>query len=217
MTGKQAYQRQDDGQTAKQKDELDQLFEILEASDANELLGAVNAGLGNYDDAVLWSQTESYRKGLIAHTLVAGLFVERSITEAKKWLAENGTTFFKESEMDVKSFDPFEKAVDKGKFEVGEYESSWNAKRRYGEMIWRRFDTADKAVTEKQHAAMVKATGMEPGEYIPMFWDMFAGKHDMSRSHGAELLKLYLGDHYTFDGSEEEAEQAKTGLLRRRT
>lgn len=219
MTGKQAFSNGDGSDSpARQKDELDHLTDILQQSSANEILDEVNAGLGNYDDDVLWSQTESYRKGLIAHTAVSGLLIKRTIDEAKKFLAEHGTSFYSESEMDVRTFEPYDEAVDAGTFEPGEYESSWNAKRRYAEEIWKALGQADKAITQEQRAAMVKATGMEPGEWIPMFWDMFAGKHDMSRSHGAELLKLYLGDHYTFDGNaEEEAEQAKSGILRRRS
>lgn len=218
MTGKQAFAQPSDNGAPRQKDELDQLFEILEQSDANEILGAVNAGLGNYDDDLLWSQAESYRKGLIAHTLVAGLLIERAIEDAKRWLADNGTAFYDESEMDVRTFEPFDKAVDSGEVAIDLKESSWNAKRRYGEKIWQSLDQAERAITKEQRAAIVKATGMEPGEWIPLNWDMFAGKHDMSRSHHAELLKLYLGDHYTFDGNgEEEAEQTKRGILRSRS
>jgi len=217
MTGKSAFKRNGDDSTARQKDEIDQLFEVLESSDANEILEAVNAGLGNYDDNLLWSQTESYRKGIVAQTLVADVLIKRSIDEAKKWLAENGTQFYNETEMDVNDFRPFEEAVERGDVDVADDESTWTAKRRYANEIWQSFDVADEAVTTEQRAAIVKATGMEPGEWIPLFWDMFAGKHDMSRSHGAELLKLYLGDHYTFQGNEEEAEQKKAGLLRRRS
>jgi len=218
MTGKSAFKRNCDAEgTARQKDEIDQLFEVLESSDANEILEAVNAGLGNYDDDLLWSQTESYRKGIVAQTLVADVLIKRTIDEAKKWLAENGTQFYKETDMDPKHFRPFEDAVEKGDVDIEADESTWSAKRRYADEIWRSFDVADQAVTPEQRAAMVKATGMEPGEWIPLFWDMFAGKHDMSRSNGAELLKLYLGDHYTFQGDEEDAEQTKRGILRRRS
>lgn len=215
MTGTQALGNGDTG-APKQKDELDQLFEIIESSDANEILQKVNAGVGNYDDELVWSQTESYRKGLEAHTLVAGLLIQRAIHDAKKWLAENGTAFYNEDEMDVRTYKPFDKAVNAGDVTWDERESSWTAKRRYGEEIWRSFDQAEESITKEQRAAMVKATGMEPGEWIPMNWDMFAGKHEISRGRAAELLKLYLGDHHTFEGDGEDVEQAKSGILRRR-
>jgi hypothetical protein len=212
MTAQQTIRSNGQDGPDRPKDDLDQLFEVLESSDANEILEAVNSGLGNYDDNLLWSQTESYRKGLVAQTLVADVLVKRAIDEAKEYLADHGTAFFKETDMDVRQFDAFdaETMVDEG-------ESSWKAKRRHAEKIWRHMDEADEAVTEEQYATIVKATGMRPEEWMPMFWDMFAGKHDMSRSHGAELLKLYLGDRYEFRGNEEDGEAKKRGILRSRS
>jgi hypothetical protein len=216
MTAQQTIRSNGQDGPERPKDDLDQLFEVLESSDANEILEAVNSGLGNYDDNLLWSQTESYRKGLVAQTLVADVLVKRAIDEAKEYLADHGTAFFKDTDMDVKQFKPFEKSNDSAA-EVGEDESTWTAKKRYAEKIWRHMDEADEAVTEEQYATIVKATGMRPEEWIPMFWDMFAGKHDMSRSHGAELLKLYLGDRYEFRGNEEDGEAKKRGILRGRS
>lgn len=213
MTGKQALRG--NGQNSKQdpRDELEQVTRILESSDANEVLERVNAGLGNYDDSMLWQQEDSYRKGLIAHTGFSSLLTQRAIDQTKRELARNGIAFYDEQQNKAKEYDPME---DDDEFVEGEKQSSWNAEREYGEKIWKRLGRADKAITEKQVAAVIKTTGLEPGQWIPMFWDMFIGKHEMSRSLDAELIRLFLGEMYTVrDNAEEEA--TTQGILRSRT
>jgi len=211
MTSKQALRQNGDDGTRQVKDELDQVTEVLDSSDANQLLELVNAGLGNYDEKMLFGQGESYRKGLIAHTGFSSLVTKRAILQTKKQLAREGITFWDDKGNTVDSFDPM--AED----DIGDKQSRWNAEREYGEEIWQRLGDAAEPIPEKQLAAVIKTTGLEPGQWIPMFWDMFVGKHEMSRSLNAELVRLYLGDMYTFRGGEEEAEQTKNSILRRRS
>lgn len=212
MTGKQALRSNGDSDNQGPRDELEQVTRILESSNANELLERVNAGLGNYDDSMLFGQEESYRKGLIAHTGFSSLLTKRAIEQTKRTLARDGIAFYDEEGKEPKQYDPMEDA----EFVEGEKQSSWNAEREYGEKIWRKLGRADKAITEKQLAAIVKTTGLEPGQWIPLFWDMFIGKHEMSRSLDAELIRLYLGEMYTVRDNADD-EHTTQSLLRSRS
>lgn len=213
MTGKQALRSNGDKADQGPRDELEQVTRILESSDANELLEEVNAGVGNYDDKMLFGQEESYRKGLIAHTGFSSLLTKRAIDQTKRELARNGIAFYDEQQNKAKQYPPMDKDDE---FVEGEKQSSWNAEREYGEQIWQKLGRADQAITEKQLAAVIKTTGLEPGTWIPMFWDMFIGRHEMSRSLDAELIRLYLGEMYTVRGDEADDEHTKQSLLRRR-
>jgi hypothetical protein len=211
VTQKQALTSNgDDAQEV--RDQLDQIGKVLDSSDANELLERVNAGLGNYDDGVLFQQEESYRKGLIAHTAFSSMLTKRIIDETKRYLAQNGIKFYDKEGQKPEWHKPIDKAEE---FVEGEKQSSWNAEREYGDQIWQDIGESERAITEKQVAAMIKATGIEPGGWMPLFWDMLIGKHEMSRSLDAELIRLYLGDHYTVD-DQSEAEGTTNALLRRR-
>lgn len=212
MTGKQALSPNGDDAKQEVRDNLDQVVRVLDSSDANELLELVNAGLGHYDEEMLFGQQESYRKGLIAHTGFSSLLTKRAIEQTKRVLALEGIAFYDEQGNEVKNYDPIDKSKE---FTEGEKQSSWNAQREYGEKIWRKLGRADKPITEKQLAAVIKATGLEPGQWIPLFWDMFVGKHEMSRSLDAELIRLYLGEMYTVRDNAEN-ENTTQSLLRRR-
>lgn len=210
MTGKNALKPNGDGDQ-EVRDNLDQIVRVLDSSDANEILEKVNAGLGNYDDQMLFGQKESYRKGLIAHTGFSSLLTKRAIEQAKRQLAVDGIAFFDEQGNEVEQFDPISETDE---VVEGEKQSSWNAEREYGELIWQKLGRADQPINEKQVAAVVKATGLEPGQWIPLFWDMFVGKHEMSRSLDAELIRLYLGESYSL--RDETEGEAAEGLLGRK-
>lgn len=211
MTGQQAL-RQNGKDKQEVRDELDQIVRTLESSDANPLLEESNPGLGNYDEHLLYQQRDSYWKGLIADTGFSSLLIDRAVENAKEALAKRGIAFYDE-DVDPSKTDPVNNYDPLDEDDIGENQSRWNAEREHGEEIWAELGRADKAITEKQMVAMVKATGLDPGQWLPLMWQYFIGVHEMSRSLDAELIRLYLGQAYTVR-SLEEADQTTQSILR---
>lgn len=199
------------GEEGKQepRNEQEQLANVLGSADSNPLLDEANPGHGNYDDTLLWEQRDAYLKGLRVDTAMASVLIDRAIEKTKEALAKDGITFYHEGEMEAKQYAPLDES------DVGEKQSRWAAERERGNEIWEDLGDANKPITEKQMVAMVKVTGLEPGQWLPIIWQYFVGVHEMSRSIDAELIRLYLGQSYSFRGNEDEREQAKQGILRR--
>lgn len=206
MAGQQALRKNGD-ESQEVRDELDQIVRTLESSEANPLLEESNPGLGNYDEHLLHQQRDAYWKGLIADRAVSSLLIDRAIDKTKESLAKKGIAFYDEDGGDAKVFKPLDES------DIGDKESRWNAERERGEDIWRQLGRADKAITEKQMVAMVKVTGLEPGQWLPLVWHYFIGSHEMSRSLNAELIRLYLGQTYTVRDNAE-GEGTTQSLLR---
>lgn len=212
MTGQQAFRANGDEGKQQPRNEQEQISSVLASSDINEILSEVNAGLGNYDDGLLFQQEEDYRKALIAITSFQSLIVKRQIEDTKRKLGREGLRYvYDEKKQEAKNWQRFEDS----NYVLNDRESTWTAERRRGEEIWEYLGDPEEPITEKQHAAIVKVTGLEPGQWTPMFADMFAGRHEMSRSRGAELIRLFLGKMFSFKGDGEDAEKAKQGILRR--
>lgn len=209
MTGAKALRQNSNDDSPSARDDLDLVESLLDSSDANALLELVNAGHGNYNEHLFYEQIESYRKGLIAYEGSTSVLTERMIVETQEWLAKEGITFYDDEQNQTVQYDPMDDD------EVGEKQSRWNAEKEYGKKIWKRIGQADEPITQRQHTAIVKATGVEPGQWIPMYWDMFIGAHEMSRSKAAELIRLYLGQTYDIRDNAE-GEGTTQSILRRR-
>ena len=170
------------------RDELDLRSQIVEQSDGNPLLQQSNLGLGNYTETYLWQQVRSYRKGLYAYIAFGNVLTKRAIYETKMELGRDGYVHFDENQKEVAQWDPLSED------DVRDDESSWTAERRRGKRIWDSLGEAPQPVTQKQVAAVIKKTGVEPGKWLPIYWQMVSGRHDVSRSLNAELIRDFLSD-----------------------
>lgn len=178
------------------RDELDMYQQILRPSQQNSILKTTNLGHGKYDDDYLWQQIRSYRKGLFAYIAFGDILSQRAVHETKVLLAREGFDFYDESRGEPKSFDPLREE------DIDERESSWNAELRYGEEIWQRMGDWDQPLSKEQVAAVIDKTGVDT-EWLPIYWQMVAGRHEASRSLDAELLRDMLTGikHYRQDES----------------
>lgn len=188
------------------RDEMDMRSTVAKASDGNPLLKQSNLGLGNYTEDYLWQQVASYRKGLFAYIAFGNVLTERAIYQTKMELGRDGYTHFNEAHNEVDHWDGITAK------DVGDRQSTWNAEFERGQEIWETLGEAPSPVTEKQVAAVVKKTGVEPGKWLPLYWQMVSGRHDVSRSLNAELLRdLLTGVRHLRDESDS-TEAAKTLL-----
>lgn len=212
MTGQQAFRSNGDEGNQQPRNEQEQVSSVLASTEINEILDQANLGLGNYDDGLLYQQEEDYRKALIAIASFSSLLVKRQIEDTKRKLGREGLRYvYDEDKKETKNWKSFEES----NYVPAQNESTWTAERRRGEEIWEYLGDPEKAITEEQRAAIVKVTGLEPGQWTPLFADMLAGRHEMSRSRGAELIRLFLGKMFSFKGNSEDADQVKKGILRR--
>lgn len=171
------------------RDELDIQGEVLSSSESNPLLRNTNLGLGKYDDDYKWQQIRSYRKGLYAWVAFGRVLSDRQIYETKQKLGEEGfNPHYDEDESEVKVFPPFDEA--NGYWDEDE-ESRWTAVRRRGEEIWRSLGESDEILSQKQVVAINKKTGISD-EWMPIFWELVSGRHEVSRSDEGELLRDLL-------------------------
>jgi hypothetical protein len=166
-------------------DELDMYGDILRQSNANPLLEKTNLGQGNYDTDYLWQQVRSYRKGLFAYIAFSGVLSKRAIHETKIKLAREGFSHWNDNKGVVEEWDP----LDEDAKEDGE--SIWTAERRRGNEIWNKLSDNRTPLSEKQAAALLDKTNVSE-DFMPIFWEMAAGRHEVSRSKDAELLRDML-------------------------
>lgn len=182
------HERYHDQDQDRPRDDLDLQHDLARQSLGNPLLRNTNMGTGHYTTDTLWQQIRSYRKGLFAYIAFGGVLEQRALYEAKLKLGRDGYTHYNESENDVRHYDP----VDED--DIGKRESSWTAELRRGEEIWENLGEAPRPITEKQIASVIKKTGVEPGSFLPVYWQMVSGRHDASKSLEAELLRDFLTD-----------------------
>lgn len=199
------------GEADELRDKLDLQGRIVAASDGNPLLDQSNLGLGNYTEEYLWQQVRSYRKGLYAYIAFGNVLTERAIYETKMKLGREGYRRWDDNKNEYKQYVSAAEAE-----KQRDDESSWNAEQRHGEHIWRRLGTAKEPVTTEQISAVIKKTGVDPGKWLPFYWQMVAGRHDVSRSLEAELLRDILSD-VTHVRDDSEGETAKSLLARARS
>lgn len=157
---------------------------ILASSQSNPLLRETNLGLGKYDDDYKWQQIRSYRKGLYAWIAFGRALNQRRIYETKMKLGEEGyNAIYHDLEADVKTYTPFDEDEDKE-----DDQSIWTAIRRRGEKIWKQLGDPEEVLTDAQLSALHDKTGIAE-EWKPIFWELVSGRHEMSRSDEAELLR----------------------------
>lgn len=185
------------------RDELDLQHDLARQSSGNPLLSHTNLGTGHYTDDTLWQQIRSYRKGLFAYIAFGGMLTRRALYETKLKLGREGYRHYNEARQEVESYDPIEES------DIDERESSWSAELERGEEIWTRLGEAPRPITEKQIAAVIKKTGVEPGRFLPVYWQMVSGRHDASKSLDAELLRDFLTDKKFFEGDTDSEESRR--------
>lgn len=172
-----------DEETKEILDELGLQEEILRSSEGNPLLRETNLGLGKYDDDYKWQQVRSYRKGLYAWIAFGRVLTDRKLFETKFKLGRDGyNPIYDEREMDVQQFDPLEES------DVDDEESTWSAAIERGREIWQRLGDPTEPISDEQLAAVMQKTGIVE-EWQPLFWELVAGRHEVSRSEDAELLR----------------------------
>jgi len=175
-----------DQETEQVLDELGLQEQILKSSGGNPLLEGTNLGLGNYDTDYKWQQVRSYRKGLYAWIAFGNTLTKRQIYETKIKLGRNGfNAIYDDRDREVKTFPPLEEAGDDPE---DEERSSWNRALDRGRKIWRRLGDPHQIFTEDQISAISQKTGID-SEWQPLFWELVAGRHEVSRSEEAELLR----------------------------
>jgi hypothetical protein len=175
----------DDEQIQQVVDELGLQEQILSSDGSNPLLKETNLGLGKYDEDYKWQQVRSYRKGLYAWVAFGRVLEQRKIYETKLKLGLKGynpTYDVRSSEVEVwKPLDQTDKWDD-------DEQSRWNAALERGRHIWRRLGDPEEIITEQQVAAVGEKTALVD-EWKPLFWELVAGRHEVSRSDDAELLR----------------------------
>jgi len=172
----------DDSEPIQQvRDELGLQEQILKSGGSNPLLDSTNLGLGKYDDDYKWQQVRSYRKGLYAWVAFGQALEKRKLYETKIKLGRDGYNPYYD-EGDVRVWN----ALDED--DVGDDESSWNAALERGREIWQRLGDPQEIITAEQVAAVASKTSIDD-EWQPLFWELVAGRHEVSRSEDAELLR----------------------------
>jgi len=176
----------DEDETIQQiRDELGLQEEILSSSESNPLLNETNLGLGKYDDDYKWQQVRSYRKGLYAWVAFGRALEKRKIYETKIKLGEEGyNPTWDKQKGEVEVWKP----LDETDRWDEEEESRWTAALERGRMIWQRLGDRGRVITEQQVAAVARKTSVAE-EWKPLFWELVAGRHEVSRSEDAELLR----------------------------
>jgi len=191
-------------------DELDIQTEILSSSEGNPLLSATNLGLGKYDEDQLWQQIRGYRKGLYAWIAFGRVLSERQVYETKIKLGQEGyNAQYNDLTGDVDQFEPVDREdIDSVDYDTDAEKSYWTAVRERGEEIWTRLGSPNEVLTTEQLSAVVEKTGISE-DFQPIFWQLVSGRHEVSRSLDAELLRDAL------TGVQELREQAdeEEGLL----
>lgn len=190
---------QDETTTTRIRDEADVYQQVLGSGTSNPLLRDADLGQGNYDDEYLWQQIRSYRKGLYAWIAFGNVLTERKIYETKMQLGDEGyNAFYDESESDVQVWG----ALDED--DIPDDRSRWNVVKERGEEIWQRLGEPDVMLSQKQLSAIQSKTGLSQ-EWMPIFWELVSGRHEVSRSRDAELLRdLMTGvKHLREEGSDE--------------
>lgn len=188
-------------------DDVDVADKLIRSSRGNSLLENTNLGTGHYSEDTLWQQVRSYRKGLFAYTAFANLLTERAIEETKMRLGREGFRHYNENKGGAEFWEPLDED------DIDELESSWTAEYRRGEEIWQALHDAKMPLSEEQIYAVMDKANVEPGHFLPVYWQMATGRHDASKSLGAELLRDVFSDmkHVRDDA---EGEDTK-GLLSR--
>jgi len=180
---KQKKNGHNDEDTQQILDELGLQEQILSSSESNPLLRETNLGLGKYDTDYKWQQVRSYRKGLYAWIAFGRVLSKRQVYETIIKLGGEGYNSIYDVENDeFHAFDAIEES------DVREDESTWNAKLRLGRDRWQRLGHPEEILTDDQIAAMHEKTGIVE-EWKPLFWELVAGRHEVSRSDDAELLR----------------------------
>ena len=167
------------------RDEADVQQSVLESSRGNPLLETTNLGLGNYDDSYLWQQIQSYRKGLYAYLAFEETISAKAVHETKVKLAREGFSYYDERRDTVEQWDPIDED------DVDELQSTWTAEIERGEQIWQSLNNSNEVLSEKQIVAIMKKAGVDL-DWMPINWQMVAGRHEVSRSRNAELLRAVL-------------------------
>jgi len=169
------------------RDELGLQEEVLSSSESNPLLSETNLGLGKYDNDYKWQQVRSYRKGLFAWVAFGNVLSKRQMYETKYKLGEEGyNATYDESSRDVPVWLSWEQTA-KEDFD-NESRSSWSGKLKRGRYIFKRLGEPGKVLNRDQIAAIQEKTGLVD-DWLPMFWELVAGRHEVSRSEDAELLR----------------------------
>ncbi|WP_148708200.1 hypothetical protein [Haloferax sp. Atlit-12N] len=157
---------------------LEVMEKAIESTDRDQFLSDANLGLGNYKDAEMWQQIESYKAGMFAEAAFSETILERAIDEAKVELALNGWTFWSEDENRY-DWKPLEEVE-------GHDEESPDDIRERGETIWHELPDAEKA------AALEDLVGLT-GEWTNPFYRMMMARHETSRSRDARLIDNIFG------------------------
>lgn len=178
----QAQRQTQNGQSANghgPQDGYDIQAEILRSSEDNPLLENTNLGLGNYDEGYMWQQIRSYRKGLFAYIAFSRVLTHRAIHETKVALAREGFSYYDETTDEVKQW-----------ASISNEDNRKDVLER-GEDIWDDLERPNEALSKKQVAAIVKKTGIDT-DWVPVNWQMVSGRHEVSRSQDAELIRDLL-------------------------
>lgn len=187
------------------RDEYDVQQELIRKSFGNPLLSRTNLGTGHYSERFLWQQIRSYRKGLFASIAFQQTISKRAVYQTKLALGREGFSHYNESKNDVEHWDGLDEQPKTDS--DGAPTSSWTDELERGEDIWESLGEAKAVMSEKQIAAIMRKTNIEPDGFLPIFWQMVSGRHDASKSKDAELLRDIFTDRRGTVGDPDEEDE----------
>lgn len=163
-------------------DELDLYAELLRSQVSDEWLERNNLGTGNYSDAEMWQQIESYSAGLHADAALSRTLIERAVAHAREGVALNGFTWVSEDGANTIEVD--------GWVDLDEEERQrLDRQRWFDREEFRKWDRLPRPA--KLEA--IEVYGQYSGRWTPPFWQMASMRHEASRSRGARLLDNITG------------------------
>lgn len=186
------------------EDELDLQKEVLDSSSIDPLLEEENLGTGNYHDAEMWQQVESYRNGLYATAAFQRILSERAKEETKTKLALYGWELSDPETGRVYQWEGWEDMTPDRRRQIWSDEDELNQdpddydRRRW---IRRRGESVLSSIYELRDKdrhfypaveALQELSGWE-GDWSPAHYRMLMTRHEVSRSRGARLLDNFFG------------------------
>lgn len=186
--------------------ELDLMDQVLEPSDADDLLQQVNLGTGNYSDKESWQQVQAFRNHIFADAAFGGTLADYAIYQTIWALGSEAIE------------DPDDYPIDA----ETDTDSRRDRVRTLGRRRWG--NLGREAVTDEQWAqmgaenrdqqqAMAQLNALHEhvgfdGNWISPFGRMTAVRHEVSRSRGARLIDNIFSRVREFVGDSEAAAEA---------
>jgi len=194
------FQLDDTHADGRPNSELDIYQRLVESQASDDYLSRVNVGTGNYSDAEMWQQIQSYRDGLLGEAALSRRLVERAVIETKRAIALRGYQWWDPNRNEFREVD--------GWVDLDEADREQLDRRRWihkhAEKKWQQLPAGSQSgISDVQLDALMEFSGL--GEsWTPPHWRMLEMRHEASRSRGARLIDNTFGRVREFLGGENE-------------